>query len=179
MGNDWIGKGGADLYSVFQEHFVNRFQLHVASAWALPELPGAVVHRNVKPFSPEWFSLYERADLFVLPTRIDAFGLVYLEAMAAGLPVIGTRINAVPEIVVHGETGFLVPPGDRRALAQALGTLVDDPDLRRRMGTAGRARATLLFDAKKNFRRFGDAFQLAADAGVPEATRQTECAKSH
>ena len=58
-----------------------------------------------------------------MPSRHEAFGMVYQEAAARGLPVVATRINAIPEIVDDGATGFLVPPGDRAGLARALRTL--------------------------------------------------------
>jgi glycosyltransferase involved in cell wall biosynthesis len=68
-----------------------------------------------------------------------------LEAMAAELPVVASRVGGLAELVVDGETGILVPPGDEAALAQALGRLVDDRELRRTLGTAGRARAESSF----------------------------------
>ena len=79
-------------------------------------------------------------DLFALPTSRDAFGLVLLEAMQHGLPVVATTVGAIPQIVVEGETGFLVPPGDVAALADRLEQLATRPALRRRLGSAGRER---------------------------------------
>jgi glycosyltransferase involved in cell wall biosynthesis len=73
-----------------------------------------------------------------MPTRNEAFGLVYQEAAAAGIPAIGTRQNAVPEIVLDGETGLLVPVGDHHALGAALAALADSAELRHRLGTRGR-----------------------------------------
>ncbi len=88
---------------------------------------------------------YHAADVFVLPShlRAEAFGIVLLEAMAAGLPVVSTEIGtATSEVNVHGTTGFVVPPNDAHALAQALRVLLADESLRRRMGEAARERAT-------------------------------------
>lgn len=80
------------------------------------------------------------ADLFVLPSLWEGLGLVFLEAMAVGLPVVATTVSAVPEVVSDGETGWLVPPGDPAALADALAEALADADERRRRGEAGRRR---------------------------------------
>ncbi|MDR7521398.1 MAG: glycosyltransferase [Armatimonadota bacterium] len=81
------------------------------------------------------------ADLFVLASRWEGLPLAVLEAMMSGLPVVATAVDGLPEAVVPGETGFLVPPQDPEALAGAVGRLVADAELRRRMGAAGRRRA--------------------------------------
>jgi glycosyltransferase involved in cell wall biosynthesis len=85
-------------------------------------------------------------DLLVLPSRLpEPFGMVLLEAMATGKPVIATDQGGPREIVRDGETGFLVPPGDPTALAEAISTLAADAALRRQMGLAARARAVQRF----------------------------------
>ncbi|MGI0055720.1 MAG: glycosyltransferase family 4 protein [Thermoplasmata archaeon] len=78
------------------------------------------------------------AGLFVLPSEYEAFGLVLLEAMAQGTPVLSTRVGGIPEFVEEGKAGRLVPPHDDRALAEALRVLWSDPEGRRRMGAYGR-----------------------------------------
>lgn len=83
---------------------------------------------------------YFQAHLFCLPSRQEGFGIVFLEAMAAGLPIVAARAAAVPEVVDHDETGLLVPPGSPDDLAAALLRLLGDAALRRRMGEAGRNR---------------------------------------
>ncbi len=86
------------------------------------------------------------ADIFALASVIDAqgasdvFPTVIIEAMAAARPVVSTRLAGIPESVVHGETGLLVPPGDTMALAEALSRLIEDAKLRCDYGRAGRAR---------------------------------------
>lgn len=84
---------------------------------------------------------YLQADCFCLPTLQESFGIVFLEAMAAGLPVVASDRAAVPEVVPHGEAGLLVDPDDPRALAGALVRVLSDPGLRERMGRAGVERA--------------------------------------
>ncbi len=83
----------------------------------------------------------ERADVFVHSSRWEGFGIVLLEAMLAGLPVVATRVSAVPEVVADGETGVLVEAGDAGALATALEALLGDRERARAFGAAGTRRA--------------------------------------
>ncbi len=83
---------------------------------------------------------YAGADLFCLPSLQEGFGIVFLEAMAAGLPVVAGDAAAVPEVVPDGETGLLVDPRDPDAVAGALLRLLSDGELRRSMARAGRER---------------------------------------
>jgi phosphatidylinositol alpha-1,6-mannosyltransferase len=81
---------------------------------------------------------YEAADVFVMPSRQEGFGIVFLEAMAAGKPVVGAACGGAIEAVADGETGFLIDYGDVPALETRLAALLADDGLRRRMGEAGR-----------------------------------------
>jgi glycosyltransferase involved in cell wall biosynthesis len=99
---------------------------------------------------------YSRARCFCLPTVQEGFGLVFAEAMAAGLPVVACRAAAVPELVHDGETGLLVPPRTPAALAAALERMLGDDRLRKEMGMAGRARVETL-DLVPVARRFLEA----------------------
>jgi glycosyltransferase involved in cell wall biosynthesis len=83
---------------------------------------------------------FAAADVFCLPTRHEPFGIVILEAMFNGLPVVATDVSAIPEMVIEGETGFTVPRDDAAALADRLLRLLTQPDLARRLGAAGRLR---------------------------------------
>jgi glycosyltransferase involved in cell wall biosynthesis len=84
---------------------------------------------------------YVNASVFCLPSAQEGFGIAFLEAMAAELPVVACRVAAVPEVVLEGATGLLVPPRDPGALAEALERLIRDPALARRLGREGRRRA--------------------------------------
>jgi glycosyltransferase involved in cell wall biosynthesis len=84
-------------------------------------------------------------DVAAVPSHVEPLGNATLEAMAAGLPVVGSRVGGIPEMIVDGETGFLVPSRDATALAAALSRLIEDPALRMRLGRAGRQRATSVF----------------------------------
>jgi glycosyltransferase involved in cell wall biosynthesis len=83
----------------------------------------------------------------VLPSLAESFGFAVLEAMSLGRPVVATTTGGVPEVVSNGKTGLLVPPADAEALGAAVGRVLGDPALARRLGEAGRARAaTFGFD---------------------------------
>ena len=91
----------------------------------------------------ELSDLYDSADIFAMTSinlehSVEGFGLVYLEAAAHGLPVVAHEVGGVPEAVIDGITGLLVPPGRPIQLAAAFEKLIHDPALRRRLGTAGR-----------------------------------------
>lgn len=86
------------------------------------------------------------ADVFLLPTEYEPFGIVFVEAMAAGLPVLATRAGGVPSIVPQDEAGVLLEPRDVDGFAAALAALAADPGRRERMGRAGRARARRVYD---------------------------------
>jgi glycosyltransferase involved in cell wall biosynthesis len=79
-------------------------------------------------------------DIFAMPSRVEPFGLAIAEAMRAVLPVVASNVGGIPEVVADGETGILVPRDDVDALASALRRLLDDPNLRARMGEAGERR---------------------------------------
>ena len=142
MGGDFIRKGGPQLLSAWREGgFHASARLDLVTDWPIAESdlpPGVRVIKKVAPFTNEWRDLWRQADLFVMPTRSEAFGMVYQEAAAAGLPAIGSRINAVPEIIEDKITGLLVAPGDIAGLARSIRELVDCADLRQSMGSAAR-----------------------------------------
>lgn len=110
---------------------------------------GEIHNAEVTPY-------YHAADLFALASvaRSEAFGIVQIEAMAAGLPVVNTGLDSgVPFVSLDGETGFTVPPNDPEALAHAINRLLDDKELRRRLGQAGVRRARQEFSLATMQRR--------------------------
>ena len=92
---------------------------------------------------------YGAADVFVLPSEYEAFGIVLLEALACEVPCVATRVGGVPEVVRDGVDGYLVDYGDSRKLARAINGLLSDPAERKRMGKAGRNRVRKEFTWKK------------------------------
>jgi glycosyltransferase involved in cell wall biosynthesis len=108
---------------------------------------------------PDVTAWLRRADLLVHPARWEGFGLALLEAMLMSLPVVATRVSSIPEIVIDGETGLLVPPDDAPALAEAVTRVLDDPaDL----GTRGYERARAEFSVARMADRTLDIYRRAA-----------------
>lgn len=101
----------------------------------------------------------DAADVFVLPSRAETLGYALLEAMAAGMACVGTRVGGIPEVIADGETGFVVPPRDPAALAAALGSLLTDLALRARFGAAGRERVAEHFHERDMVRRTIDLYR--------------------
>jgi hypothetical protein len=107
-------------------------------------------------------AVYCAADLFALASRRDAFGLVLAEAGHYGLPVVSTRVGGIPEVIVNEETGLLTPPDDPPAFTAAIARLLDDANLRARMGAAAMARADSMFSSAVMARRFEETYRRLA-----------------
>jgi glycogen(starch) synthase len=104
---------------------------------------------------------YTRWSVFVLPSRQEAFPLSTLEAMAAGVSVIATNVGGIPEQIVHLEHGILVPPDDAAAIAGWIERLHNDPDLRARLATGGRARTRGTFTLESQAEGLNRAYEQA------------------
>jgi glycosyltransferase involved in cell wall biosynthesis len=124
------------------------------------DLASRVAVRGV--VSPERLAeLYAGADLFVLASRFEGYGMAYAEAIARGLPIIGTNAGAIPD-TVPADVGVLVAPDDPDALALALRKIIEDPDERRRMGTSARAAAARLPTWQESAKIFAHAIETLA-----------------
>jgi glycosyltransferase involved in cell wall biosynthesis len=122
-----------DLRLVFCGDGSARQRLETAAA----KLGGTVVFAG---FRSDVAACLAAADVVALPSLHEGLGVAALEAMAAERPVVASRVGGLAEVIVEGETGALVPPGDTEALARAVDRLAADPSLRARLGAAGRAR---------------------------------------
>ena len=116
---------------------------------------GSLAHEAIYPFLAS-------AALVIVPSRIEPFGLVALEAAQAGRPVIASAVDGLPEVVAHEQTGLLVPPADATALAAAIASLLDNPDRAKAMGEAGRRRAERHFSWDRYVAAHEDLFQQVA-----------------
>jgi glycosyltransferase involved in cell wall biosynthesis len=116
----------------------------------------------LRPFEPPVWPRLAAFDAFVLPSLWEGLPIAVLEAMAAGLPVVSTTVNGIPEAVEHEQSGLLVPPSDPAALADAIERVAADPALRARMGETGRRRYEEQFTLERMIDRFEELYSQAA-----------------
>ncbi len=149
---------GADLFLQICLHLKERgvpFDARMVGPWladADRAEAGETIARNkledevsIQGTQARMETVYGQADILVHPTRRDSFPRVVMESMCWGIPVVATRVDGIPEMVEDGVTGILVGAGDVEGFAVAAERLSKDPDLRARMGAAGRERAKQLF----------------------------------
>ncbi|WP_158579942.1 glycosyltransferase family 4 protein [Geodermatophilus marinus] len=129
-----------------------------AEAEVRAQLDGNVRLLGTRP-PEEMPAAFAAADVFCLPSWWEAMPLSVLEAMAAGLPVVASDVGDVGRAVAHGMTGYVIPPRAPERLASALEPLLTDPELRRRMGAAGRARVEESFSAAGTVRAVSDLYR--------------------
>ena len=127
VGVNWTGKGGPELEQAFRlvlERYPDATLTIIGSSPKI-NLPQVQVLGHVPLVDlPPYF---EQASIFCLPTKYEAFGVAYIEAMEHSLPIVATNLGAIPDFVVEGENGYLVAPGDAQAIANALLDLLADP----------------------------------------------------
>jgi glycosyltransferase involved in cell wall biosynthesis len=171
VGADFERKGGPDLLAAAGA-LGTSVELHLATASEDVAIPSGIhvtVHRGLKPHSEELVQLYRTADIFVLPSRGDCMPQAMAEALACGLPVVATSVGAIPEMVSEDVNGYLVRPRDPRALAAAIGSLVDSPSRRYSMGLRSRDMARQDHDAARNNARILGLMRRLATGRVASA----------
>jgi glycosyltransferase involved in cell wall biosynthesis len=152
VGGDFERKGGMHLLEAFGP-LRDSAELVLVTEDPVDPMPGIEVLHGIRPGTPGFIKAFSDADLFCLPTLGDCTPVAIGEALAAGLPVLTTRIGSNAETVRHGETGLLVAPGSTEELRRALNQLISDPALLASMGTRAREDARGRFDAAANARR--------------------------
>lgn len=167
VGGDLYRKGGDVLLQAFRHLPTGAAELVLVTRTQIEPEQGVSVYHHLQPNSAELIHLYQTADVFVLPTKAEAFGIAAIEASAMGMPVIATAVGGITDIVIPDVTGFLVPPNDVAILAERLQQLVTDAALRRRLGSSARQRAEAMFDARRNTARIVKILQETAQKGSP------------
>jgi glycosyltransferase involved in cell wall biosynthesis len=164
VGADLSRKGGEDLLRAFQclnearmkESHGARLELHLVTQTPLEARPNVYLHQNMQPNSLALKELFYNADIFCLPTYGDCLPLALAEAGAASLPLISTQVGAIPELVQEEVNGFLIGSGNIRQLVETLEKLVDNPQLRVKMGEHSRRIVVEGHSAEKNSRQLID-----------------------
>jgi len=115
-------------------------------------LEGACNHDRV-------LSFYQQTDLFVLASFAEGVPVVLMEAMAMEIPCVATWITGIPELIRHGEDGWLVPPADEAQLSAAIARLMDDAELRKKLGRSARLRVQEKYDLERNVERLAEIYR--------------------
>ncbi len=123
-------------------------------------LEGAVTFTGVQGQDKvrEW---YDMADMFILASFAEGVPVVLMEAMAKEIPVISTRITGIPELIEHGHNGLLATPADTEDLARKIRTLIEDPEMRKRLGREGRKSVERRYNQHINNNKMVDLFKQA------------------
>jgi glycosyltransferase involved in cell wall biosynthesis len=134
VGIDWERKGGPELVEAFKQvlEFYPHARLTIIGCNPEINLPNCLVLGRLPVEEVQRY--YASASIFCLPTKLEPFGVVFVEAMANGLPIVATDIGAIPDFVQDGENGYLVAPGQVDELAEALIDLLGNPEKRRLFG---------------------------------------------
>ncbi len=156
VGGDFIRKGGDTLLNAFRQLPPGAAELHMVTRQAVEHMPGLFVYHRMTPNSIALRDLYRQCDVYILPSRAEAYGIAAVEALACGLPVIASHVGGLREIVQEGVTGFYISPGDENALTCALQALLEDHQMLASMKKAARMVAEEKYDASKYARQVAD-----------------------
>ncbi len=140
IGVDWERKGGPELVKAFQIIQKSYPSATLTIVGCRPCLPGVRNINIVGPVPQDAIPHYlEQATVFCMPSKREPFGIVFLEAMQAGLPVIASRFGAAPDFIIDGETGYKVDPFNIDQLARCIETVIGNPERSKEMGENGAA----------------------------------------
>ncbi len=181
VGGNLRRKGGDDLLEAFQQlrqellqsatsqaqnRAVEPIELHLVTRDDLPAQPAVYLYQGMEPNSPALKALVHECDIFCLPTYGDCLPIALVEASAAGLPCITTKVGGTAEVVEDGQTGFLIEVGDQGALVDRLRCLISDVDLRLRLGAQAARMVERRFNAEQNTIQLLDLLKRASNSAV-------------
>lgn len=156
LGGDFVRKGGPLLLEVFRQHFRERAELHLVTQTDVPAEPGVFVHRGVQAGSPEWLRRWREADLFVFPSHLETFGIVLLEALAFGVPIITSAAGAARSILEQGTLGTVLESPDANSLRAAIAEILDTPAGAKLRAEAGQGSFRERFELQRNTERLAE-----------------------
>jgi glycosyltransferase involved in cell wall biosynthesis len=150
VGGDFRRKGGELLLEWHRSTAPGTVELDIVTRADIAPRPGVRVHTDIGPNSEALRSLHHRADVFVLPSLAECFGIATIEAMGSGVPVVASDVGGTADIIDDGVNGFIVPAGSVTALGVAITTILGMDGRGRQMGLASRAIAEQRFDLVAN-----------------------------
>lgn len=150
IGGDFRRKGGQVLVDVWRECFQDQVELHIVTRTEVPAEPGLHIHSGVEAGSAKWHELWNSADVFVFPSRLETFGIVLVEAMAFGVPIISTNTGAAADFLGEGASGILLSSLSSNQLRDAIQKMISSPETRARYSANGRARYIQDFELAAN-----------------------------
>lgn len=162
VGGDFMRKGGDTLLDAFESSLQDSCELAIATQTGylpapmrerIAQMEHVTLHLDLTSNSDELKQLFRETDCFVMPTKQDASSWVALESMATGVPVIIANSGGIPDIVIDGKTGLIVPPENPEAVATAVERLRNDPEFTKRLIRQGRAHVEAQFNAERNTER--------------------------
>lgn len=171
VGGHFRRKGGDLLLEAFRTLAAGGAELHVVTRETISPAPGVTTYYDLEPNSDALVSLFQRSDVLVMPSFAEAFGHVVVEAAAAGLPAIVSKVGGMSEIIDEGKTGFVINPGDQQLLAQHLKRLAEDIGLCHQMGRAARSRAVAHFNGRAAADKVVHYLSLASKQHMKMASR--------
>ena len=151
VGIDWERKGGPELLEAFRQVLNVHPDAHLTIVGCSPQVNLPNCHVMGRLPLAEVKTYYRQASVFCLPTKLEPFGIVFIEALSYRLPIVATCVGAIPDFVHEGENGYLVEPGETKSLAEALSKLLADPEQCQRFGRKGR----LLAEENYNWEKVG------------------------
>jgi glycosyltransferase involved in cell wall biosynthesis len=150
LGGDFQRKGGPILMEAFRRELASRADLHVITQSDVATEPGVIVHQGVTAQSDAWFERWRQADVFVFPSSLETFGIVLLEALAFGVPVVASRVGAAEQILEQGRAGILVDEVCPKTLSRAVRSVLEDPASARQRCEAGLVSVRRDYDLHRN-----------------------------
>jgi glycosyltransferase involved in cell wall biosynthesis len=174
VGIDWARKGGPELVEAFKEvsRQYPKAHLTIAGPDVEVDVPNCTVLGKVS--AKELAHHYAQSSIFCLPTRHEPFGIAFVEAMAHRLPVVGTRIAAIPDMVEDGFNGYLVAPNSPREIAQSLSRLLADPHHARAMGQRGYERGLDRYTWPRTGQRIRERITRILSEMMPDRSRNLD-----
>lgn len=160
MGADFKRKGGHALLDAFRS-FRGEMELDLVTESETTPTPGVRVHHRIRARSPEWRALWNEADLFIFPSQLETFGIVLVEALTFGVPVISSRAGAAAEILAGGNAGILLDKTDADSIAAGIDAFLADRPAADARAALGRKRAEAEYNLETNCARLAQWLRAA------------------